>query len=162
MDICFVPGDHRDLVRERAPAAFTPGPVEREDGTVVGAHSGIAGLTVGQRRGVGVAANERLYVLRLDLERNAAVVGTRDEVATRAYALRDARFTGDAPPPARFRARVALRYRGEPVGCEVAVDGAGATLRLDAPALVAPGQAAVFYEGDEVVGGGTVHRALAA
>jgi tRNA-specific 2-thiouridylase len=162
MDICFVPGDHRDVVRARAPEAFVPGPVERPDGTVVGAHGGVGGLTVGQRRGVGVAANERLYVLRLDLERNAAVVGTRDEVETRAYTLRDVRFTGDAPPAMRFRTRVALRYRGDPVPCEVAVEGDRATLRLDEPALVAPGQAAVLYAGDEVIGGGTVHRALAA
>lgn len=162
MDICFVPGDHRDLVRSRAPEAFTPGPVEREDGTLVGTHDGVGSLTVGQRRGVGVAAGERLYVLRLDLERNAAVVGTRDEVATRSYALRDVRFTADAPPARAFDTTVALRYRGTPIACEVEVDGDDAVLRLAEPALVAPGQAAVLYDGDEVIGGGTVRQALAA
>lgn len=162
MDICFVPDDHRDLVRARAPEAFMPGSVEREDGTVVGAHSGIGGLTVGQRRGVGVAANERLYVLRLDLERNVAVVGRRDDVATRTYLLRDVSFTAGAPPADRFRSTVALRYRGDPVHCEVQVDGTAATLRLAEPALVAPGQAAVLYSSDEAIGGGIVSRALAA
>lgn len=162
MDICFVPNDHRDLVRARAPEAFTPGPVERADGAVVGTHDGVGSLTVGQRRGVGVATGERLYVLRLDLERNAAVVGTRDEVATRAYALRDLRFTADAPPSRVFETSVALRYRGAPISCEVEVEGDDAVLRLAEPALVAPGQAAVLYDGDEVIGGGTVRQALAA
>ena len=162
MDICFVADDHRDLVRARAPEAFRPGPVERVDGTLVGTHDGVGGLTIGQRRGVGVATGERLYVLRLDLGRNAAVVGTREEVATRAYALRDVRFTADAPPTQRFGSRVALRYRGAPVACTVDVDGDEAVMRLEEPALVAPGQAAVWYDGDEVIGGGTVRRALAA
>lgn len=162
MDICFVADDHRDLVRKRAPEAFVRGPVEREDGTVIGTHEGIGGLTIGQRRGVGVAANERLYVLRLDLERNAAVVGRRDEVATRTYALRDVRFTSDEKPAGRARTRVSLRYRGDPIEAEVEVSGETAILRLAEPALVAPGQAAVMYEGDEVLGGGIVHRAIAA
>jgi tRNA-specific 2-thiouridylase len=162
MDICFVAGDHRDLVRARAPDAFVAGPVERSDGTRVGAHAGIGSLTIGQRRGVGAAAGERLYVLRFDHHRNAAVVGTRDEIATRAYALRDIRFTSDAPPARSFASTVALRYRGAPIVCDVEVDGDGAVVRLAEPALVAPGQAAVLYEGDEVIGGGTVREALAA
>ncbi|MDE3194552.1 MAG: tRNA 2-thiouridine(34) synthase MnmA [Chloroflexota bacterium] len=164
MDICFVPGDHRDLVRQRAPAAFVPGPIERADGRVVGTHQGVGGLTVGQRRGVGVAEGERLYVLRLDLGRNAAVVGTRDEVTTRAYALGGISFTAGTPPAARFASSAAVRYRGSPIPCEVEVDGDGdgAVLRLAEPALVAPGQAAVLYAGDEVIGGGTVRQALAA
>ena len=162
MDICFVPDDHRDLVRARAPEAFIPGPVERADGTVVGTHDGIASLTVGQRRGVGVAAGERLYVLKLDLDRNAAVVGRRDEIATRVYALRDVRFTRDEPPAPVFETSVSLRYRGSPIRCRVEVEGDGAVIHLAEPALVAPGQAAVLYDGDEVMGGGTVREALAA
>ena len=70
MDICFVAGDYRDLVRSRAPRAFDAGPVERADGSVVGQHAGIGGLTVGQRSGTGVATGERLYVLRLEPERS--------------------------------------------------------------------------------------------
>lgn len=162
MDICFIGGDYRDFVRERAPEAFEPGPVERADGSSVGAHGGIATLTVGQRSGVGIATGERLYVLRLEPERNAAVVGTRDEVSTSRYALRDLSWTVRAPAGS-LRARVALRYRGSPL--EATIDGA--RLVLDEPALVAPGQAAVFYsrpgEGefgeDEVLGGGVISAA---
>jgi tRNA-specific 2-thiouridylase len=155
MDICFIGGDYRGFVRERAPAAFVSGPVERTDGTVVGAHGGIGTLTVGQRSGTGVATGERLYVLRLEPERRAAVVGTRDEVSTTTYALRDVRFTQD-PPTARFRADIVLRYRGTPLAGSVTVQQDRALLDLDSPALVAPGQAAVFYRGDEVLGGGIV------
>jgi tRNA-specific 2-thiouridylase len=159
MDICFIGGDYRGFVRERAPEAFVAGPVERADGTVVGTHGGIGTLTVGQRSGTGVATGERLYVLRLEADRRAAVVGTRDEVSATRYALRDVRFTHEAPPSDRFRSQAVLRYRGTPLACSVSVTGDRAVLDLDAPALVAPGQAAVLYEGDEVVGGGIVDRA---
>jgi len=155
---CFIGGDYREFVRPRAPHAFVPGDVARTDGTIVGTHGGIGALTVGQRTGVGVATGERLYVLRLDPDTRAAVVGTRDEVATRTYRLRDVSFT--APVGAeRFRTSAVLRYRGTPLAGWVSVRTDGATLDLDEPALVAPGQAVVWYEGDEVVGGGTVARA---
>ena len=156
MDICFVGGDYRDLVRERAPRAFEAGPVERVDGSVVGRHAGIGGLTVGQRSGTGVATGERLYILRLEPERGAAVVGTRDEVTRTTYELRDVRFTHDAAPGSTFETSAVLRYRGTPLAARVDVTPDGATLRLAAPALVAPGQAVVWYDGDEVVGGGIV------
>jgi len=158
MDICFAPGDYRELVRERAPEAFVPGPVERADGTVVGTHAGIGALTVGQRSGVGIATGERLYVLHLDTERRAAVVGTRSEIARTTYVLGDLRFVAGEPPSPRFATTVVLRYRGIPLAACVAVDRSHATLELEAPALVAPGQAAVFYDGDEVIGGGVVAR----
>lgn len=156
MDICFVADDYRDLVRSRAPHAFDSGPVERVDGSVVGQHAGIGGLTVGQRSGTGVATGERLYVLRLEPERSAAVVGTREEITRTTYELRDVRFTSDAPPSATFETSAVLRYRGTPLAAAVDVIPDGALLRLAAPALVAPGQAVVFYQGDDVLGGGIV------
>lgn len=160
MDICFIGGDYRDFVRERAPGAFVAGPIERLDGEVVGTHAGLGGLTVGQRSGVGIAAGERLYVLRLEPERAAAVVGTRAEIATRIHRLRAVRFTTGAPPAAEFRADAVLRYRGTPLASMVRMsqDRGAATLELAEAALVAPGQAAVLYDGDEVIGGGVVDR----
>ena len=156
MDICFIGGDYREFVRERAPDAFVPGAVRRADGALVGRHGGLGTLTVGQRSGVGVAAGERLYVLSLDLGRNEAVVGTRDEVRVRSYGLRDLRWTGPAPD-GEVRTTAALRYRGTPAPCVVR-PGASEVV-LDEPALVAPGQVAVFYDGDEVIGGGVIDRA---
>src|SRR5256885_3370254 len=115
MDICFAPGDYRDLVRERAPLAFVPGPVERADGTVVGTHAGIGALTVGQRSGVGIATGERLYVLHLDTERRAAVVGTRAEIARTNYTLTRVTFVAGGAPSSRFATNVGLRDRGIPL-----------------------------------------------
>jgi tRNA-specific 2-thiouridylase len=158
MDICFIGGDYRGFVRERAPQAFVAGPVERLDGTVVGQHGGIGTLTVGQRSGTGIATGERMYVLRLEPDRRAAIVGTRQEISARSYELRDVTFTAGAPSAPRFWADVVLRYRGTPLAGSVTVQGDRAFLDLDAPALVAPGQAAVFYSDDEVVGGGIVAR----
>jgi tRNA-specific 2-thiouridylase len=163
MDICFIGGDYRDFVRERAAAAFTSGPIERADGTVIGAHAGIGGLTVGQRAGVGIATGERLYVLRLEPERGAAVVGRKDEIATRTYTLRDVTFTAGGPPGNDFSADAALRYRGTPLAARVRMStDRSAVLELAEAALVAPGQAAVLYRGDEVIGGGVVDRQRAA
>ena len=162
MDICFIGGDYRDFVRERAPEAFASGPIERLDGTAIGTHAGVGGLTVGQRAGVGVATGERLYVLRLEPDRGAAIVGRRDEIATRTYTLRDLTFTAGAAPGDVFAADAVLRYRGTALPSEVrmSTDRSGAVLALAQAALVAPGQAAVLYRGDEVIGGGVVDRPL--
>ena len=161
MDICFIGGDYRDFVRERAPEAFAAGPVERADGRVIGTHAGVGSLTVGQRAGVGVATGERLYVLRLEPERSAAVVGRKDEIATRAYLLRDVTFTADAPPADRFATTAVLRYRGTPLASAIRMStDRTAVLELAQPALVAPGQAAVLYRDDEVIGGGVVDRPI--
>ena len=161
MDICFVPDDYRDLVRERRPEAFVAGAVERVDGTVVGRHAGIGGLTIGQRSGTGVATGERLYVLRLEPDRAAAIVGTRDEITATSYELRDLRFVAGDAPGARFDTTAVLRYRGTPLAASIEVHDDVALLELSESALVAPGQAVVFYDGDEVVGGGTVRRPVA-
>ena len=128
----------------------------------MGTHAGVGGLTVGQRSGVGVATGERLYVLRLELDRGAAIVGRRDEIATRTYALRDIRFTGGDPPGDVFPADAVLRYRGTPLASQVrmSMDRGTAVLELAEAALVAPGQAAVLYRQDEVIGGGVVDRPL--
>ena len=163
MDICFIGGDYRDFVRERAPEAFREGPLERLDGSVVGTHAGLGGLTVGQRSRIGAATGERVYVLRLEPERGAAIVGTREEISTRAYGLREVRFTAGRPPKGEFTTEAAVRYRGTPIAAEVRVMGErDAEIVLAEPALVAPGQALVFYRADEVIGGGVVDRPLAA
>src|SRR5438093_141440 len=104
------------------------------------------------------AAKDQSYALYMLAQR----VGTREEVSATTYELRDVTFTADVPPAGRFRTNAVLRYRGTPLAGWVTVHADGALLDLDRPALVAPGQAAVFYDGDEVVGGGIVTATRAA
>jgi tRNA-specific 2-thiouridylase len=154
-DICFIDGDYRSFARERAPDAFVPGPLRTSDGAELGTHAGIGGFTVGQRQGLGVATGERLYVLRIEPSTRAVVVGGATELGTTHFRLRDVRFTRDLDGDL-LEADVALRYRGKLVRGRVQRDADGADLRLEETASAAPGQAAVFYRDDEVLGGGVI------
>jgi tRNA-specific 2-thiouridylase len=160
-EICFVPsGDYRDVVRERRPDAFAPGAIVDERGRVVGAHPGVASFTVGQRRGLGLAAGEPLYVLRLDAERRQVVVGPRAALGAREAGLADVIWSDSVAPRTPLRVEVALRYRAAPVRATVEETGDGtARVRFVRPAWpITPGQAAVFYDGDVVRGGGRIRR----
>jgi len=158
-EICFVPsGDYRDVVREERPDAFTGGEIVDTAGRHLGVHEGVASFTVGQRKGLGIAAKEPLYVLRIEPDARRVVVGPRAELGAFTCALRDVTWTRGAPPDAPLDALVCLRYRAAPVRATVepTEDGA-ALLRFTEKAWpVTPGQAAVFYEGEAVVGGGTI------
>jgi tRNA-specific 2-thiouridylase len=146
-DLCFLAGTGRAAFLARHGRPDTPGDVVR-DGAVVGRHDGQQGFTVGQRRGLRVAADEPLYVLRK--QGATVVVGTRDELATREVAVRDA-VLHRAPDAVR------LRYRSRAVGCTVEGTAPDLRLRLAEPVDgVAPGQAAVMYRGSTVVGVGTI------
>ncbi len=157
-EVCFAAaGEHAKVVGERRPEALRPGPIVDRAGAVVGTHVGIARYTVGQRRGIGIAAAEPLYVVAIDPERNAVVVGPRPALAVeRIEAL--PRLWRGAPEE---RLDVSVRYRMTPVAASVTCRDAGAEPRLTAvlgePLFgVAPGQAVVCYRGDVVVGGGDI------
>jgi tRNA-specific 2-thiouridylase len=155
-DVCFVPdGDTAGWLERRL--GRRPGQVVDRAGRVLGRHQGAYRFTVGQRRGLGVAAASPRYVLRVEPAAGRVVVGDRAELAIRAVELERTTATdgrGLAPGPARVR----LRAHGAETGCQVVPLGEGrARLDLDQPAdAVAPGQAAVLYDGDLVLGGGTV------
>jgi tRNA-specific 2-thiouridylase len=164
METCFVPGrDVRGFVAARPEAAgapaSAPGPIRATDGRELGAHAGLAGYTVGQRRGLGVASAEPLYVVRLEPETNAVVVGGADEVFAPSLTAGAVTWTRGAPAGPR-RAEVRVRHRHPPAAA-LLTPGADGTVEVafDAPQRApAPGQAAVFYSGDEVLGGGTILR----
>lgn len=161
-DLCFVGGDYRDFVRARVPAAARPGPILDASGTVLGRHDGVAGFTVGQRRGLGVAVGAPRYVTAVDPVSATVTVGSRDDLLVAGCVVEDVSFTGD-PVPDGAGVAVKVRYRSRPVAARVTAAGGRWTVRFAEPqAAVAPGQAAVFYDGDRVLGGGTITAAVAA
>ncbi len=163
-DICFVPdGDYVRVVERLRPGASEPGDIVHVDGRVLGRHGGIVRYTIGQRRGLGLGgraeeAEEPLYVVRLDAAARRVVVGPRDALARDVVHVREVNWIGPAPGPAGLSARVRLRSAQPAVPAAVLPDGAGgATVILDAPQHgVAPGQAAVVYDGERVLGGGWI------
>ena len=169
-EICFVPGgDYRDALRERAGWAPVPGPIVDVDGSRVGEHGGSAGFTVGQRRGIGVAADSPRYVSRIDPLSNTIQLGRREDLETRIVPLGGVTFVaGGAPVGAGspFRAALRIRHRAPLVPATIrpatdAVPGRGGSwiAETDVPVwAAAPGQAAVFYDGDVVLGGGRIER----
>ena len=163
-EICFVPGgDYRDALRERAGWTPEAGPLLDIDGQRVGEHAGAAAYTVGQRQGLGVALGEPRYVSRIDPLTNTIQLGRRADLETREIPLERASFVaGGAPggPDTPFRAEVRIRHRAEPIPATVTpLAGRRLAVVTDRPVwAAAPGQAAVLYDGDIVLGGGRIAR----
>jgi tRNA-specific 2-thiouridylase len=162
-EICFVPdGDYAAVVERLRPGAL-PGEGEIVDGAgrVLGRHAGVHRFTVGQRRGLGLAGGRRLYVTRLDAARNRVVVGGAEALGSRGARLARTSWVAGAPPGGvRAQVRVRHRHEGAPATVEP-LPGGGARIAFDAPvAAVAPGQSAVFYAGDRVLGGGPIAEAI--
>ena len=158
-EICFVPdNDYRAFLQERAPETIKPGPLVLTDGTVVGQHDGIAFFTVGQRRHLGVAAGERLYVVRIEPDTDRVVLGKRAELETREMLVSDLNFIHPDALRALMKVQVKVRYRSSLVPAVIEpVEGDRVRVSFEHPvAGVSPGQAAVFYVEDTVVGGGTI------
>jgi tRNA-specific 2-thiouridylase len=164
-DICFVPqGSYARLVERLRPEAGEPGDIVDAKGRILGRHRGIAHFTVGQRKGLGIAAPEPFYVVRLDPEKRRVVVGARVALAQTRLVLGEVNWLGPKPPTG-MAVMAKLRSTQLPVPATFYPgDGAsGASLVLDDPAgAVAPGQAAVLYAGERVLGGGWIRRQAAA
>lgn len=167
-DICFVPqGKYSDIIARLRPAAATPGDIVHIDGRILGRHEGIMRYTIGQRRGIGVAASEPLYVVHLDAKQARVVVGPREALETRRIYLRDMNWLGDGPLEAisaqglELFARV--RSSRPPHPAVLHHDAGSIWLELsDGETGVAPGQACVLYSdegnGARVLGGGFIER----
>ena len=159
-DICFVPtGSYRDLVAKLRPEANAPGEIVDERGQVLGRHDGIVHFTVGQRKGLGVAGGEPLYVLRLDAAAKRVIVGPRAALGQQRVTLREVNWLGPRPD-GDIRVSVKLRSAQPPQAATLALaDSVSGIVLLDDPALgVAPGQACVVYDGTRVLGGGWIAR----
>jgi tRNA-uridine 2-sulfurtransferase len=161
-DICFVPqGSYARVVEKLRPGAAEPGLIVHTDGRVLGRHEGLIHFTVGQRRGLAVSTGERLYVVKLEPERNRVVVGPRTALGCAAADLTEVNWLGHAPMPADGIAiQVKHRAREPAVAARLlSVDGGARVIFAEPQAGVAPGQACVFYDGTRVLGGGWIERA---
>ena len=160
-EICFVgAGNYRDFLAEHFPEAAHAGPIVDMAGAEVGSHTGTAGFTIGQRRGLGVSLQEPKYVVDIDATSGTVVIGDRDDLLAPGCALTGVTFVG-GHPPRRPEVTVKVRYRSRPVPARLHGDGSEWELTFDEPQpAIAPGQAAVFYDEDVVLGGGTIDRAL--
>lgn len=160
-DICFVPGgDYRNLLREEAPASLRPGPIVDLAGREVGRHEGLPLYTVGQRRGLGLCGGRPLFVVELDVGRNALVVGPAEAILRDRLEVDRAAFVDGHWPDRTLGCAVQVRSHAEPAPAEVTpLEGGRLAVRLAEPLkAIAPGQAAVLYDGDRVLGGGRIVR----
>lgn len=161
-EICFVGNrSYADFVAEHRPDVTTPGEIVTKEGEVLGQHKGLVNHTVGQRRGIGIAAKKPYFVLHLDTGSNQLVVGDREDAEARVLSVSEVSITSGRWPSGSFEADVVVRYRGVPHPARVQLGGEGSrtatvTLEGDRGPIASPGQAAVFYRGDEVLGGGTI------
>lgn len=165
-DICFIPsGNYAALIEKLRPEATRPGIIRHVDGRELGRHEGIIRFTIGQRKGLGIAAREPLYVIRIDAEKREVIVGPREALAVREIALRDVNWTGEKPlgdyGPEGLEIHARVRSSRTPMPARLAArDGRVVVELADGEQGVAPGQACVFYaDGDprsRVLGGGTI------
>ncbi len=161
-EICFVPdGDYAGFVERSALSrgARPPGRgrIVDDEGRELGEHSGIHRYTIGQRRGLGAtgAGGEPVYVSKIDPENNLIVVGQKSAAARSEVGVREVQWLS-ARPAEPVRASVQVRHRAPSVPCTITAEGQGARVELAEPVIASPGQAAVFYDGDRVLGGGWI------
>jgi tRNA-specific 2-thiouridylase len=160
-DLCFLgDGDYRRFLREHAPEIMMPGPIVRKDGSVIGEHQGLSNYTIGQRKGLGVTARDPLFVIGMNPYRNALIVGTSDELGRRSLTANRMSWVAGGAPAAPFTAKVKIRYKSTPVfGLITPLDDGRIRAEFDEPLRdITPGQGAVVYDGDEVLGGGIIER----
>lgn len=163
-EICFVPdGDYAGFIEKAASkrglSLPIAGDIVTESGEVVGRHKGVHRYTIGQRRGIGdvkLPGGVPAYVLRLDIAKHQLVVGAAADAPAQTANVQELRWFIDVPT-SPLHTHVQVRHRAKPVPAIVEIDGDRATFTMESDAVCAPGQAAVFYDGDIVLGGGWIY-----
>jgi len=158
-DLCFLgKRDYRDFLRENAPQAVQPGEIVDQQGKVLGKHNGLAFYTIGQRKGMPASAHA-LYVYQKDLEHNRLVVGTEAELGADRMQVREINWIAGNPPADYFEAEVKIRFKAVPALAQIEVQPEGSAMVHFAKPLrdITPGQLAVFYQGEKVLGGGWIN-----
>ncbi len=159
-DLCFLAGeDYRAFLQRHAPEILRPGEIVNTAGKVLGRHTGLANYTIGQRKGLGIASPQPLYVLAKDAAANTLIVGPAEKLGAQECMVEAINWISGAPPSGPFRAEVKTRYTAREVWGDVTPleTGSRVQVRFDAPVRdLTPGQAAVFYDGETVLGGGMI------
>ncbi|HOL01601.1 MAG TPA: tRNA 2-thiouridine(34) synthase MnmA [Bacillota bacterium] len=158
-EICFLAGtDYRDFLRGYGTHIIKPGPILDTSGRPIGRHKGIPFYTVGQRKGLEIPGNKRLYVTRIDVSRNAIIVGEEGDLLSERLEARDVNWIPFSKPPEKMHLGIKIRYTAKEVpGSVLPKSQDMAEVVFDEPQkAVTPGQFAVFYDGDIVVGGGVI------
>jgi tRNA-specific 2-thiouridylase len=158
-DICFVRDrDKNGFLRRQLEVAKESGPIVDTSGRVLGTHRGLLGYTIGQREGLGLSLGVAMYVVGIDMPRNRLVVGNREELLTARCQVERLNWVSMPPPATTISAEVKIRSRHEAAAATIQPIGEGAaTVTFQVPqSAVTPGQAAVFYDGDVVLGGGWI------
>lgn len=163
-DICFVPnGDYASVVKKIKPEAEQHGDIVDLEGNIIGQHKGVIHYTIGQRKGLGIGGgvnedNSPFYVVRIDPEANQVIVGAKEDLAQDIIPLEDTNWLIDLNEGPRH-VQVKLRSVMQPVSAKLVTENGLSRLHLDTPQFgIAPGQAAVIYEGDRVIGGGWISK----
>jgi len=157
-DLCFLgDGDYREFLQRRVPEVHSPGPILNRQGVQLGYHQGLAFYTIGQRKGLGIAASQPLYVLEKDARRNILLVGTKEELGSRKLTAANVNWI-NGTPTIPFRAEVKIRYQAQEAWGTVTPLGSNkARVEFEQPLRdITPGQAAVFFDGEICLGGGLI------
>jgi tRNA-specific 2-thiouridylase len=166
-DLCFIAdGEYRNFLKRNIPSALTPGDIVDMQGNILARHAGLPFYTIGQRKGLNVAVGEPLYVLELDTQRNAVVVGRREEMGKRELVAGRVNWIAGEAPRLPVRVNAKIRYRASEAKAMITAvapgsGGAGENVRVtfNEPLRdITPGQAVVFYDGDVCLGGGIIQH----
>lgn len=162
-EICFVPDrNYARFLRHREPQAFEPGPIVDPEGRIIGRHKGTPGFTVGQRRGMGIAAPHPIYVLAIDAEKNTVVAGPNEALYRNELEASNVNFIAGQTLERTLRVKAKIRYKHLEASAVLSLlEGNRVRVRFDVPQrAVTPGQAVVFYEGETVIGGGLIENGI--
>jgi len=167
-DLCFIAdGEYRNFLRRNIPNALEPGNIVDTHGNILARHEGLPLYTIGQRKGLNVAVGEPLYVLDLDAQRNAVVVGRREELGKSELVASRVNWIAGEAPRGEVRVTAKIRYRASEATCTLyphpnpppLITGEGIRVEFDEPLRdITPGQAVVFYNGEVCLGGGIIER----
>jgi tRNA-specific 2-thiouridylase len=159
-DVCFIPdNDYRAFIADKVP--LQAGEIVDINGIVLGKHEGLALYTVGQRQGLGLTSEELLYVLKIDAESNQIVVGSREQALHNVLVARQLSWVAGEYPKEPMEVTAKIRYQASEAAAELYPGDGGVEVRfLEPQSAVAPGQSVVFYQGDEVLGGGVIDAVL--